>query len=301
MITLDKFGCLSIPIFNDSDDPRFPAWKKQWDGYRDFSKLDRICATEAELNTLMSPLESTDECTAMLVEKPALREFEVVATEKGSPYLTVVRYKKSVLPKTPVHYDTGKGYVMEITPVVDMYISLRDANEVDTICTVFTFHVNSADSKNILTGTLTKEMWRSEAFYEIFPLTEESMSSPRYAEFVEVQRGMKLIYIAVQSAMYNKPTVFTKTASRRVSTHSSKEGKRRNKVKVVKTISLNSEELKSYTASHRHIECPCWGVIGHWRTYKSGKKVWIEPYKKGRERKNPSAYKPKDYAMEVSL
>ena len=33
---------------------------------------------------------------------------------------------------------------------------------------------------------------------------------------------------------------------------------------------------------HRHAEV--WGVRGHYRCYKSGKKVWIEPYKKGKKR-----------------
>lgn len=41
--------------------------------------------------------------------------------------------------------------------------------------------------------------------------------------------------------------------------------------------------------------CPCWGVIGHWRTYRSGKQVWIAPYRKGRKRNDASAYEPKDY------
>ena len=43
--------------------------------------------------------------------------------------------------------------------------------------------------------------------------------------------------------------------------------------------------------------CPCWGVIGHWRTYKTGKQVWIAPYRKGKERKTSSAYSPKEYAL----
>jgi len=31
----------------------------------------------------------------------------------------------------------------------------------------------------------------------------------------------------------------------------------------------------------RAITCERWGVRGHWRTYRSGKRVWIAPYEKG--------------------
>lgn len=33
---------------------------------------------------------------------------------------------------------------------------------------------------------------------------------------------------------------------------------------------------------------PVLGVIGHMRTYKSEKQIWIAPYRKGKERNNPA-------------
>ena len=48
------------------------------------------------------------------------------------------------------------------------------------------------------------------------------------------------------------------------------------------------------------ITCPIWGVRGHWRVYKkTGKKIWIEPYKKGKERNNSSNYATKTYKLKV--
>ena len=32
------------------------------------------------------------------------------------------------------------------------------------------------------------------------------------------------------------------------------------------------------------MQCPLWYVIGHWRTYSSGKKIFIKGYWKGPER-----------------
>lgn len=47
---------------------------------------------------------------------------------------------------------------------------------------------------------------------------------------------------------------------------------------------------------NRHADV--WGVIGHWRHYKNGKKIYIEPYKKGPKRltkdPDPKTYKVKD-------
>lgn len=40
------------------------------------------------------------------------------------------------------------------------------------------------------------------------------------------------------------------------------------------------------------------GKVRDWRTYKSGKKVWIAPYRKGKERNNPKVYVPKEYVKE---
>jgi hypothetical protein len=34
------------------------------------------------------------------------------------------------------------------------------------------------------------------------------------------------------------------------------------------------------------------------RHYKSGREVWIKPYRKGRQRNNPEAYQAKEYLME---
>ncbi|MBO7673044.1 hypothetical protein J6S88_06525 [bacterium] len=38
--------------------------------------------------------------------------------------------------------------------------------------------------------------------------------------------------------------------------------------------------------SHHEITCDCWGVKGHYRHYKSGKVVFIKPFKKGKNKDN---------------
>lgn len=45
-----------------------------------------------------------------------------------------------------------------------------------------------------------------------------------------------------------------------------------------------------------HRKCLCWGVRGHKRFYKSGKVVYIKPYKKGRD-KDKIAPVGKEYSI----
>jgi hypothetical protein len=61
------------------------------------------------------------------------------------------------------------------------------------------------------------------------------------------------------------------------------------KIESVRTISVNYEELAKVESERppREYSCLAWGVIGHWRNYKIGKRVWVAPHAKGKERGNP--------------
>ena len=56
--------------------------------------------------------------------------------------------------------------------------------------------------------------------------------------------------------------------------------------KVQRVIRFNNNHVpgnQGYVRTH-NITCPCWGVMGHYRTYSNGKQVWIHPYLKGKFR-----------------
>lgn len=59
---------------------------------------------------------------------------------------------------------------------------------------------------------------------------------------------------------------------------------------IVKYVSSEKQGLK------RKINCDCWQVHGHYRHYKSGKVVFINPYKKGKKR-NDTESKGKKYFL----
>lgn len=75
------------------------------------------------------------------------------------------------------------------------------------------------------------------------------------------------------------------------------------KVRRVISFQLDDEEVTNRDALPderderiRHsYTLPCWGVCGHFRHYKSGKVVWIHPYKKGKDRNKEGVYCGKQY------
>lgn len=62
---------------------------------------------------------------------------------------------------------------------------------------------------------------------------------------------------------------------------------RKPKIMYVKKYYISKDDL--FQAMNRNvthqISCTLWYVIGHWRNYKSGKRIWIDGYWKGEDRK----------------
>lgn len=108
-------------------------------------------------------------------------------------------------------------------------------------------------------------------------------------------------FCAIQDTMINRPTIFHTQLSRRCETGGScSENRKKHKVKNFKVITIVPDALAAMESNVRkhEITCPCWGVMGHWRYYKkSGRRIWIDAYSKGKCRANPEAYKAKEYQI----
>ena len=59
---------------------------------------------------------------------------------------------------------------------------------------------------------------------------------------------------------------------------------------------VREADRTSQTVPHEYT-CPVWEVRGHMRHYKSGKTVYVAPYRKGKERDNPTAPTGKEYVL----
>ena len=67
------------------------------------------------------------------------------------------------------------------------------------------------------------------------------------------------------------------------------------KVRVYHLVPLEPEVTSIVKKAQAHrISCPAWGVRGHYRHYKSGKVVYIQPHVKG---KNKELYQSREYVL----
>lgn len=67
------------------------------------------------------------------------------------------------------------------------------------------------------------------------------------------------------------------------------------KIIKIEHIERASVNVGAAALTGRRFSCPCWTVSGHYRTLKSGKKVWVRPYTKGSERHDPTHLQTKTY------
>lgn len=75
-----------------------------------------------------------------------------------------------------------------------------------------------------------------------------------------------------------------------------KKNAKRNVVKIERTIyELREGAVISDTTGKIEYTCPCWTVRGHWRHLRDGRKVWVRPYRKGKDRLCDDALIAKDY------
>lgn len=291
-IMLDKFVQIECPVYSDPSDPRVSQWCRHWESRPGFDRLDTIRITEPEADRFVDPLREMKMDSVTLMEQPALREFELVVRDSiPSVNMTVIRYRRTILPAEAVIVPLDNGHRIELTPYIDAFMSFRNATEVDSVMSIFTFRMWNKAGNVIGTGTMQKEFWRNHDLLLNYSIDKD------YSLFTETMRDIKLVYLGIHKAMYDKPVIFMETSGNAMTQAESASGKRQNrrKAKIAKVIYVNKEELKKYAEPHRHMTCPCWGVIGHWRTYRSGKQVWIAPYRKGKKRDDATAYEPKDY------
>lgn len=286
---LNKCVCTSDLEVLDLDDPDADTWSEVWKKPCGWENLDRIVMDEEEAVALVGRLEGMPYEGSELVMNPSLPEFTCIVRQAGGPGETLVAFKKTILPPDGPSYEQG-GIRAVSRHTIDAYVHINNGGSyADEIISIGQFIFSEGREK--VTSTYSHIVWTR---YDN-PMLEDSQAN---AEF---SRNVKLLYMAVQKALYDRPSVFVTGQGRQAAGHGGKgKGRKQEgfrKVKAVRVIRLSKEEMAGYCAESRKMNCPSWGVIGHWRNYKSGRKVWIHPYRKGRERNNPGQYAAKEYEI----
>lgn len=279
---LEKYMKVKSSVYN-LNEPEAELWKQKWNAPFNHELFDSITLTPAQIDKMLPQIETMQYSGSDLLTAPSLREFKlIIANEEGK---NIIYFRKSFLPQREVFYGkTSNVYI----PCIDAYVyySDRDYGMPNVIVNIGKSILSSEDKKQ-MNMTYQRLIYRNSPIYSENP------------EFDDLFREYKFLYMLVQKALYDRPTVFvaatvpTHVSPNRKSKH--KKGKR--KVVMRKVLRFDTEEFSDYVKAHHEITCPSWGVIGHWRTYRNGNKIWIKPYRKGKERYNDTAYSAKEYTM----
>lgn len=134
-----------------------------------------------------------------------------------------------------------------------------------------------------------------------FSISEYGLYCTDYETLNDLGHWLGHFFCGVQYKMIHRPEIvrvyhhrIPKEERDEIKRHS---GDRIRVVKVQKIINILAEEDENLPVVHKShaITLPVWGVSGHWRDCKSGKRVWVRPYKKGRDRNKDGVYCGKEY------
>ena len=263
----------------------------------DWSKFDRIIANENQLNDLADILVDSKYFSSDTLLNPSIPEFTLLFEDKDRPEHTYICFRRSIIKPTDFVTKVVNGVKTKLTPVIDAYVYINNkgshCNLVVTLCRC----------ENIFPGN--KRMSSSTQFVTYCRDDDEHLMADQQC-ITEFVRSVKISYLAVQMLSAERPSVFTNAPVTQKDTVELVKRKHKNKyrkihkTRLIRTVSITDDIVRSVTPGNsRLITCPCWGVAGHMRTYKSGRQIWIKPYRKGRVRFNSEAYEPKEYQIPI--
>lgn len=269
------------------------CWKQWIKQGKNWNDLDRVMLTEPQVIALVEDVIETDFFSSDTLKRPSIPEFTAIISEAGRRENTYICYRKTLMNEDDFIAPVAEA---TIVPYVDAYCYVNNGgticNCVVTICAVT---LNNPETGQVLTCSA-----QTVSYYHNDPYTEFMLSDMDY--FNEFARSIKGLYMAVQQTSLERPEVLVSEGVAKVEKTETvrRKGryKRVRKTRMVKLIRVSDAvTARRDPKKHREITCPCWGVAGHMRTYKTGKQVWIKPYRKGKQRHNPAAYEPKEYLL----
>lgn len=293
-MNLDKFIQLENYRLSKMSSSLIQDLKDRWISNDSTKGLDTIHIYEAEMNMLADDKFDYDKEEMLdLLENPALFDFKLIIHARG--HINTISFKKTLRTSKFSEFE-NRGGKYRIKPIVDIYMDMCEEDSHVIIGTINHYEYLDKDTCEFddgvgvsLNTVNIKRLSRYFNEYQIPNAINESLKEAMH------------MFLTIQNVMKKKPQVFVDSKGRTYfhkSTTKDYEPGYENIVRVVKTIRINSERLKKYGESQNHKNCPCWGVVGHYREYKNGHKVWIAPFKKGRERMNNATYVAKNYQLE---
>ena len=270
----------------------FPSWERfcQW-----WQQLDRVEMTGEQCQALLEKVMDSSYFSSEMLMNPSIAEFAAVIRNPELVNMdTHIVFRHSLLNSDDLILPEDLSPYCTVIPAVDAYIYINTNGTACNLILTLARCVLERDGKRVNTSTQFVS-WRNDDPFTRRLLSDEGM------HFMEFSREAKAIFMAVQMLSLERPEVMVRETVREERQETVKQKgqyKKVRKTSMVRVIRLTEAAVESLSPRGHHvITCPNWGVAGHWRHYKSGKAVWVKPYRKGRERRNPEAYQPKEYAL----
>lgn len=276
---------------------RFLRIKDQYRAHRlymamDWTRYDRIMLTEKQATEMAERVIETGYFSSDTLLHPSIPRFTAIIRGDDPRQNTYVFFQETIMDPEDFEIEDPR---LTLTPLVDAYVF---ANNEGHLCNyVITFcKCELKAGGRVITSTAQPVTYSHDD-----PMTEFMLDQEQFTQ--DFARSMKCLYMAVQMMSIERPEVILTERTERVETDEvvTRKGskKPRRSTRLVRVLRISDDGLSpSGAKGHHTITCPCWGVAGHWRTYKkTGKQVWIEPYRKGKKRGDAGAYQAKEYRI----
>ena len=245
--------------------------------------LDRIYFDAEQIDRWTDAVLKTDYFSNETLLNPSIKEIILCDKDSGQIFC----FCKTLFDKDDFYYvDIKKEIRIDIVPIIDVVVfnSIKELDDPLGIYVLASSYITKIGENECLSGTTE------------IPIIDNRES--RY-ERAECARYLKLMYLAIQMLSIERPSIFINKTTTKEYYYQTVKKKDKYKsiksVRMVKHLYIDTNINNLCFHSKHKMTCECWGVAGHWRTYKNGKKIWIKPYKKGKERNNALIYSPKNY------
>lgn len=138
-----------------------------------------------------------------------------------------------------------------------------------------------------------------EAYIQPICIPEIALNFFTFDDIAMLSYWLGNFWMGVQFEMNTRPEEIRVVKQRELVADNYEEHKDEKHIVLVKKVIPIDEDgnrIKyNSTESNRHFNMPVWSVRGHERTLPDGRVIFVRPYKKGEQRKNPEAIVKKEY------
>ena len=262
--------------------------------------LDNIPATflsETENNEWLNHISKSRPANLILLDdETAMVDLWRVSNQKATGVPSDLFFSGSIpLPDCRIQYTNGEGMKMQFRTVIfsDYQDRIRSAAEDSAVQVgVIIYEINETASMIFSVEVLRGHDWLmtipSFGYKGLPAVIRETISQnlstaecfAEFAQFAGIWYGVQiaLLHPLVKDIFLNPATVVDTSAKKKAS------GKgRKRPLRYIKKHIINAEEMKSriHGGSNFQRHALVWYVMGHWRRYANGKKIFIQSYWKG--------------------